>query len=147
MSVREASPGDVEAIAELELEAFPADAWTPDYLRLALAGQMPTVRVLVAESDGALVGHAILSIVYEIAELQRIAVAERARRRGHATELLDATVRVSAGAAAERLLLEVREENHPALAFYRKAGFTEIDRRERYYRDGTTAIVLQLDLA
>ena len=46
-----------------------------------------------------------------------------------------------------RLLLEVREDNAGAIEFYDRAGFVEIDRRERYYRDGATGIVLALELA
>ena len=44
------------------------------------------------------------------------------------------------------MLLEVRADNRPALAFYADAGFVEIDRRERYYADGAPAIVLRLAL-
>jgi ribosomal-protein-alanine N-acetyltransferase len=44
------------------------------------------------------------------------------------------------------VLLEVRADNGPALAFYARTGFAEIHRRRRYYRDGTDAIVLELDL-
>ena len=32
------------------------------------------------------------------------------------------------------------------MAFYAAHGFTEIDRRPRYYRDGSDALVLQRDL-
>ena len=144
--VRPATLDDVDAVARLEAESFPGDEWTPDYLRVAIEGQMPTVRLLVVETGGTVVGHAIISIVYEIAELQRISVTGEHRRRGLATALLEATIDLAARADAERLLLEVRDNNVGALAFYRRAGFTEIDRRERYYRDGTTAIVLQMDL-
>ena len=44
------------------------------------------------------------------------------------------------------MLLEVAAGNEAALAFYAAEGFTEIDRRRRYYRDGTDAVVLRLDL-
>jgi ribosomal-protein-alanine N-acetyltransferase len=44
------------------------------------------------------------------------------------------------------VLLEVREDNAAARAFYAAHAFTEIDRRRRYYRDGATAIVLLRDL-
>jgi len=40
------------------------------------------------------------------------------------------------------VLLEVREDNAGALAFYAAHRFAEVDRRRRYYRDGATAIVL-----
>jgi [ribosomal protein S18]-alanine N-acetyltransferase len=41
-----------------------------------------------------------------------------------------------------RLLLEVREDNAAAISFYARHGFAELGRRARYYRDGTTALVL-----
>ena len=91
-------------------------------------------------------GHAITSIVFEIAELQRISVTPALRRQGVAGRLLAAVRDAATGQGAERLLLEVRETNTGALAFYERAGFVEIDRRPRYYRDGTTAIILQIDL-
>ncbi len=44
------------------------------------------------------------------------------------------------------MLLEVSARNGGALAFYAAAGFTEIDRRHRYYRDGSDAVVMRLPL-
>ena len=148
MTVRAAEAGDVEAIAVLELEAFPDDAWTPDYLQVAIDGQMPTVRVLVADDGaGRVVGHALVSVVYEIAELQRVATAAARRREGIGRALLGASLDLARDEGAERLLLEVREDNLGAIAFYEGAGFIEIDRRERYYRDGATGVVMQRELA
>ncbi|OIJ27064.1 ribosomal protein S18-alanine N-acetyltransferase [Nocardioides luteus] len=148
MTVRSAGPDDVDAIADLEVEAFPEDAWTPEYLQVAIDGKMPTVRILVAVDDaGTIVGHALLSVVYEIAELQRIATATEQRRRGIGGALLDASIELARNEGAERILLEVREDNVGAIRFYDQAGFVEIDRRERYYRDGATGIVLALELS
>ena len=44
------------------------------------------------------------------------------------------------------MLLEVREDNAGALSFYAAREFVEIDRRRRYYRDGTTAVVMRRSL-
>ena len=145
-TVRVAVADDVPAVAALELAGFPDDAWTPDYLAEAIAGRLPTVRLLVADLGGVVVGHAITSTVHEIAELQRIAVLPAYRRRGVARELIAGVVDLAAAEGADRLLLEVREDNASALALYAAAGFTEIDRRPKYYRDGTAGVVLRLDL-
>jgi ribosomal-protein-alanine N-acetyltransferase len=146
VTVRAATEADVVAVTRLEREGFPEDAWTEDYVRLAAEGDLPTVRLLVAEVEGEVVGHAIVSTVFEVAELQRIAVGTAYRRRGHARALLASVVARAAEEGAERLLLEVRETNEPALAFDASAGFVRIDRRPRYYRDGTAGLVLQLVL-
>ncbi|HVX55451.1 ribosomal protein S18-alanine N-acetyltransferase [Nocardioides sp.] len=146
MTIRPATAADVPAIAALEATAFPEDAWPAGYLADAIAGALLGTGVLVAELDGDVVGHAITSVVFEIAELQRIAVAVEHRRRGVAGLLLAAVRDLAAAQGAPALLLEVRETNAGALAFYERAGFAEIDRRPRYYRNGDTAIVMSLAL-
>jgi ribosomal-protein-alanine N-acetyltransferase len=112
-----------------------------------VAGRLPTVHYLVVEQDGRVVGHAVASLVADVAELQRIAVSADHRRRGLAGALLDEVVALALRARAERILLEVREDNVAALGFYAARGFVEVDRRRRYYRDGATAVVLQRSLA
>jgi len=74
-------------------------------------------------------------------------VAATHRRTGVATGLLARVEREALTRYADRLLLEVREDNHVACAFYAAQGFTEIDRRPRYYADGTTAVILVKELA
>ncbi|MFC7500868.1 GNAT family N-acetyltransferase, partial [Nocardioides sp. GCM10030258] len=64
------------------------------------------------------------------------------RRSGVATALLAAVQALAAEGGADRLLLEVREDNAAARGFYERHGFTELGKRARYYRDGTTALVL-----
>lgn len=146
MTVGAATPDDIPALTQLELESFPGDAWTADYLRVAIDGQMPTIRVRSLHVDGEVAAYAIVSIVFEVAELQRIAVAPAYRRRGLARTLVADAASLAAREGAERLLLEVAESNTAARALYAALGFAEIDRRERYYRDGATAVVLELDL-
>ncbi|ABL83162.1 MULTISPECIES: GNAT family N-acetyltransferase [unclassified Nocardioides] len=150
MTVRPATAEDAAAIAALERDNLGADAWSPALVQEGVAGNLPTVAYLVAEVDGdagpQVVGHAATSVVADIAELQRIAVDPAHRRTGVATELLDAAVAAARAGGADRLLLEVREDNAGALAFYAARGFVEVDRRRRYYRDGATAVVLRLGL-
>lgn len=140
--VRAAGRADVEDVAALEALAFPLDPWSPVLLEQAVDGTVPTVGILVAERDGAFVGYAVVSVVDVDAELQRIAVPEDLRRAGIARTLLEAVHVHAASRGAERLLLEVREDNLAARMFYGRHGFTELGRRPRYYRDGATALVL-----
>jgi ribosomal-protein-alanine N-acetyltransferase len=140
--VRPAVAADVEEVCGLEAVSFPLDPWSPVLVGQAVEGSVPTLAVLVAEQEAAFAGYAVVSVVDVDAELQRIAVPEPLRRTGVAKELL-AAVRVhAADGGAERLLLEVREDNLAARMFYERAGFTELGRRPRYYRDGATALVL-----
>ena len=46
--------------------------------------------------------------------------------------------------AARRVILEVGHQNAPALKLYQSVGFREIGRRDKYYKNGETAIVMEL---
>jgi ribosomal-protein-alanine N-acetyltransferase len=142
--IRVAEAEDGPAIAALERDALGSDAWSEALVTEGAAGRVPTTLYLVAtdETDDALVGYAATSIV-DIAELQRIAVDPAHRRTGLASELLTAVVELARAGGADRLLLEVREDNAGAIAFYAARAFVEVDRRRRYYRDGTTAVVMR----
>ena len=144
--VRPAVADDVDALVRSEEHNLGHDAWPPALVVPGVAGELPSVSWLVAEVDGEVVGHAVTSVVADIAELQRIAVDAARRRTGVARVLLAEVVRSARAGGADRLLLEVREDNGEALAFYAGQGFVEIDRRRRYYRDGATAVVMRLPL-
>ena len=144
--VRPATEADLEAVVASESLNLGADAWSPGLLAEGVAGRVPHAHYLVAEVDGEVVGHAVVSVVVDVAELQRIAVAPAARRTGVATALLGACVDAAVLGGADRLLLEVREDNAGALSFYAARGFVEVDRRPRYYHDGATAVVLRLGI-
>ncbi|WP_205475273.1 ribosomal protein S18-alanine N-acetyltransferase [Nocardioides sp. SYSU D00038] len=146
MTVRLATADDVAAVVASEAANLGADAWSEALVVDGVRGGLPTVTYLVAEVDGRVVGHATVSCAGDIAELQRIAVDPAHRRRGLATALLDAALTRARAEGADRLLLEVREDNAAALSFYGARGFVEVDRRRRYYRDGATAVVLRRGL-
>lgn len=139
--VRSATPGDVPPIVALEATAFPLDPWSMNLVGEGVSDRLPTVGYVVAEVDGEVAGYAVVSVV-DVAELQRIAVLPRLRRSGVARALLAAVRDRAAAGGADRLLLEVREDNVAARGFYDREGFVELGRRPRYYRDGTTALVL-----
>lgn len=142
--VRAATEDDLDAVVASEQANLGADAWSAGLLAEGVAGRVPHASYLVAEVGGEVAGHAVFSVVVDVAELQRIAVHPEHRRAGIASALLDACVGAARAGGANRLLLEVREDNAGALAFYAARGFTEVDRRPRYYRDGATAVVMRL---
>lgn len=144
--VRPAGPDDVVAVARLEADCLGQDAWSETLVRDGIDGALPTVTYLVAAHTGTVVGHAVTSAVGDIAELQRIAVDPERRRRATGSILLRAAVQAASRTPADRMLLEVRADNHGAMSFYATEGFVEIDRRERYYADGATAVVMRRPL-
>lgn len=137
--IRPATRADVPAVVALEAEVFGADAWDERAVTGELEG--PGRRFVVAED---LSGYAVSMTLGDIVDLQRIAVHPGRRRTGLATALLDDLLRHTG--AADRMLLEVSDRNESAVAFYTAHGFTRIDVRPRYYRDGSDALVLHRPL-
>lgn len=121
----------LSAVAALEQVCFPTDPWSMELFQAALDN--PSTSILLAEGeDGAILGYAVLSVILDEGNLDNIAVAPQARRRGVA----DALLNVLTGFGRERLaalMLEVRASNTPAIALYGKHGFAAVGRRKNYY--------------
>ena len=132
MNVRPATATDVDALAALETDLFGADAWSP----ASVGAEVAAGRVLVADDEG-IAGYVVTLAAGDVLDLMRIAVRPDRRRHGLAHALLEAA------STDRRMLLEVSERNAGAIAFYAAEGFTEIARRDRYYRDGSAAVVME----
>ncbi len=143
-ALRPATLDDVAAMAELERSSFGADAWSPALVEaeLGAAGGV----TLVAHDDHGVLGYAVTRTVGDVADLQRVVVAPRGRRRGLARALLRELLVRAADDGASRMLLEVSAVNHVAVVLYAGLGFVEIDRRASYYRDGSDALVMSCEL-
>ncbi len=142
--IEAARPGDATAVAALEAVALGGDAWSASLVEQGITGALPTIYYLVSRDQGAVSGYAVASVAGDVVELQRIAVDPERRRGGRASALLAEVIRLARADGAARVILEVREDNTDAFAFYAASGFTELSRRPRYYRDGATAVVMEL---
>ena len=130
-----------EALAAIHAEAFETP-WDAASLSALLAS--PGVFV-VAEADGFI----LIRVVADEAEILTLAVRPSARRGGLGARLVEAGVVRSAALGAERMFLEVAEDNVAARALYARAGFHEAGRRRGYYARGDgsreDALVLALN--
>ena len=120
-------------------ERWSARSWTGE---LARAGAL----CLGVRTGGRLVAAGLVVVLGADAELLRIVVAPDHRGRAVATGLLDGLAAAAAARGATRMLLEVRRDNAPALALYRRAGAARIATRADYYGPGADALVLELAL-
>ncbi|MGB7583492.1 MAG: GNAT family N-acetyltransferase, partial [Terriglobales bacterium] len=81
-------------------------------------------------------------------ELENIAIAGPARRRGLGSRLLGEFLNAARSLGATTVFLEVRESNSAARRLYEKWAFSESGRRANYYRDPKeSAVTYRLDLS
>ena len=147
MTTRPATLDDLDAIMALERASFPTDAWSDAMMREELASRHSFY--VVVEEAGRLVGYAGLRVARGAsdADIQTIAVVDRARRRGLGRTLMLALLNEARAREAREVFLEVRADNPVAQALYASEGFAELGRRPRYYQpDGVDAVVMRLDL-
>lgn len=147
MTLREATPDDLDAIMVIEHRSFPTDAWSPQAMALELAS--PHGRYLVDELDGAIIGYGGVRALEgsRDADIQTIAFDADHRGAGRGRALLRALLDAAGQRGAREVFLEVRADNPSAEGLYRSEGFEEIGRRPRYYQpDDVDAIVMRLAL-
>ncbi|MBC9227521.1 GNAT family N-acetyltransferase [Aeromicrobium sp. 636] len=142
--IRAAGLRDLDTLESIEKASFGPDAWTAAQVRDELVAD----RIVLALVDEFGVrGYASLRLFAPDAELMRIAVGLGSRREGVGSRLLAAVQDTARARGAERLLLEVADDNEAALAMYRGAGYDEIGRRRAYYRSGADAVLMELRLS
>ena len=147
MTMRTATPADLDAIMAIEDASFPSDAWSSESMAAELA--TPYSHYLVDEEDGAVIGYAGLRSIRgnADADIQTIALAEARRGEGRGRAMLRALLAEASARGAREVFLEVRADNPSAEGLYRSEGFEEIGRRPRYYQpDDIDAIVMKVKL-
>lgn len=142
--IRAALAADLEPIADLEDELFGTEAWDEESLLDEL--ERPGRTFVVFVDDDEAIGYAITMTAGDVADLVRIGVQPSRHREGIARQLLDHLLDAAREESVDRMLLEVSALNTEALAFYADAGFTQIDIRPRYYKDGSDALVMKRSL-
>jgi ribosomal-protein-alanine N-acetyltransferase len=126
---------DVPRILAIAETLDQAPRWTAEtYARALDPGAGPRRIALVAENprDG-IVGFMVTVLIPPQAELETLAVAKTALRQGIGRQLCLALFAALDPLGITEMLLEVRESNVPARAFYGSLGFTETGRRSGYY--------------
>ncbi len=120
----------VSQIAELEKQCF-SDPWSEQSIASEL--ENPLALWLVACEGNQVVGYVGSQSVLGAADMMNLAVAPEYRRQGIARALVGALIAALKAKQVERLSLEVRVSNVPAISLYESLGFRQVGKRPRYY--------------
>lgn len=136
----------IEAVAAIEAMVQPQDAWSYPAIS-ELLKQDSIALMLVMNSAKEMMGYCLYQVVFEQAEILRIGTHPNYQRQGIASQLFARLNQTLQDQQVERLLLEVRADNTPAIALYEQQGFIVIHRREGYYQQSSQpavdAIIMQ----
>jgi ribosomal-protein-alanine acetyltransferase len=132
-SIRLARAEDLPFLLEIERDSPSAAHWQELDYRKAIAQSERLV--LVAARDSRVFGFLVASVTTEEWELENIAVATPARRRGVGRELMIALIVRARRAKAVEIRQEIRASNTVAQRLGQSVGFVEGGRRRNYYRD------------
>lgn len=133
MHVRPAIPADIPAMIGIVDGSATAAHWSREHYERLFGEQTPRRVALVVEDGAALQGFLVAHAVAGEWEIENIAVAGAARRRGLGTRLLEEFLKMASGEGATAVFLEVRESNRAARFLYEKWSFRESGRRSGYY--------------
>ena len=137
--IREMKAEDAAAVAEIEYQTFP-DHWSQNAVLDTLSN--PQTVCLLAEKAGKAAGYLLAYLAGGEAEIARIAVPEGLKRQGIGKKLLQLLEETCKERQVGRLLLDVRESNREARAFYQKMAFQEDGVRKGFYQSPAEDAVL-----
>jgi len=132
LHIRPATAADVAAMRRIEAQAPTAAHWNQDEYGHIFAGDAPRLALVI--HDETVQGFLIANQIGTEWELENIAVAAGAQRRGLASALLGHFLDVVKQHGSESVILVVRASNAAARALYAKYGFAETGRRRHYYQ-------------
>ena len=127
--IRTMTAEDARACAVIEGRSI-TPPWSEQGFLDALSQE---TQMLVAEEAGQVLGYVNMYISFEEGEITNVAVDPQARGRHVADALMRRTIEEAKKRGVERIILEVRAGNVPAIALYHKCGFQEIGIRKNFY--------------
>lgn len=142
MIISTARASDLDEVLGLEESGFePGERWS----RESWAAEIDNGDRLVLvrhDAHGLIVAVASFSIAAEASDLLRVIVHPASRGRGYGGSLVRAGMEWAKAVGAERMLLEVRPDNAPAVKTYTRLGFKPLSTRRDYYAAGVDALVM-----
>ncbi len=142
ISILPARQDDLNAIMLFERDGFPAaEQWSERSWRGELLGEGRTILIARAQHP---VGVISIKTLGELADVHRLVVEPRSRRRGIGTALVRAGLERVRQHGVREVILDVGYGNEPAIALYQQLGFEQFSARRNYYGPGQDALILKL---
>ncbi|MBF0338094.1 MAG: ribosomal protein S18-alanine N-acetyltransferase [Nitrospirae bacterium] len=133
-TIRRMTTDDLSAVLRIEDRAF-SSPWSRRSFVYELDSDIAIC--LVASRADKVIGYVCTQALFGEAYILKLAVHDKFRRQNVGTLLIGSTLEVLHGLFCEKVLLEVRRSNEPALRLYECFGFKRLSVRSGYYTDPT----------
>lgn len=134
---------DFEEIKDILISKYD-NFWNPKVLENELKNQ--NSYYVIAKLDNTAVGFAGIKQVLDEADIMNIVTKKDLRGNGIGTLLFKHIIDYAIKKGITKLTLEVNENNITAINLYKKFGFEQISKREKYYHGTESAIIMQRNL-
>ncbi len=138
MNIRLATINDLNKIYYIEKKVF-NDYWSIDLIESELNDQEHS-EVSVLEINKKIIGYIFQRIIFDDNHIINLAIDIPYQHKGYGRLLLMNILEKDKNDT--NVFLEVKEANLPAIKLYIDLGFEEVDRKDRYYSDGSNAIFM-----
>tara|TARA_B100001113_G_C21051090_1_gene596785 strand:- start:622 stop:1068 length:447 start_codon:yes stop_codon:yes gene_type:complete len=138
MNIRLATINDLNEIYYIEEKVF-NDYWSIDLIESELKDQEHS-EVSVLEINKKIIGYIFQRKILDDNHIINLAIDIPYQHKGYGRFLLMKILEKDKNDT--NVFLEVKEANLPAIKLYIDLGFEEVDRKDRYYSDGSNAIFM-----
>lgn len=130
MIIRRMKEADIEQVVAIEKQCFSLP-WSANGF---LEGVCKEENIfLVAEENGTICGYLGLYVALDEGEITNVAVSSIYRGQGLGQMLVNTCVENALLKGVNRIVLEVRVSNAPAIRVYEKCGFVNVGVRKGFY--------------
>ena len=130
---------DLEQIYALEKMVFKNEAWTIDMLKIELLCRNNS-ETLIIEENRLILGYFIYRKLLSEYHILNIGVSPLRQKEGIGGILLKDFLNDLENIST--VFLEVKKSNFPAINLYKKNGFKVFGERKKYYKDGSSALLM-----
>ena len=157
MLIREMTYADISQVVEMEKQCF-SDPWSEKSFEDSVAREdtiflvceevpfeqadkpsqdvnnLTGTRIsLKKEKEAQITGYIGLYISFDECNITNVAVSLEYRKKGYGEALVTTAQKLAKDKNVEKMFLEVRVSNHPAISLYEKLGFEKIGIRKNFY--------------
>ena len=130
---------DLEQIYALEKMVFKNEAWTIEMLKIELLRRNDS-ETLIIEENRLILGYLIYRKLLSEYHILNFGVSPLRKKEGIGGILLKDFLNDLENIST--VFLEVKKSNFPAINLYKKNGFKVFGERKKYYKDGSSALLM-----